>query len=187
MTLEERIEKLEKRAERSERILRIIGEKMEEFDFDSLLDDIEQTKEDTKETKPEPEVVETAPEPEENLDDLLEEVPSTEVTSPAPTTIEEPEPETYDNTGVEFAAETKAYAKEYLSIEMRKRALNEELKKLKDDYKDQGVDIATVNKAMKEIAKELKESAEEAACVERVKEMFKKDERIYTDIVGLND
>ena len=181
----ERIEQLERRAERSERIMRIIGEKMEDFDFDSLLGDLN-----TKEEKVEKHILDDLEDIGENiLDDvdLLEDISTEEAEEPEETKIQTIETSTFETTGVEFAEETKQYARAFLDIEMRKRALTQEAKDLKDEYKEQGVDIASVNKAMRELAKELKESAEEAASIERIKELFKKDDRIYTEIVGLAD
>lgn len=173
---------------------------MEDFDFDTLLGDIDESEVKEAVEAVQEEIIEEVTEIEvpevddlnDALDDLLDEVATPEV---VPEPVQETAPEvkvtqvetlTYETSGIEFAEETKNYIKESLSIEMRKQALNAEMKVIKNDYADQGVDIGTANKAMKALSKELKESAEEAAAIERVKDMFRADDGIYTDIVGLN-
>jgi hypothetical protein len=82
---------------------------------------------------------------------------------------------------MEYSAEAKSFLREYNSIEFEKRGLQEKMKALKTDYKDQGVDTSAVLKSQNEIIKELKETTEEAQLIEQMKELIKGDDNLMVD------
>jgi len=79
---------------------------------------------------------------------------------------------------LEYSEEAKSFLKEYNSLEMDKKAIQEKMKELKDEYKDQGVNVAQVLKAQKEIIKEIKETSEEAEFIAGMKELIKSDDNL---------
>lgn len=160
---------------------------MSEFDFDELLNDVE-----TEVEAPETADFDSLLDEPENLDDLLDnDVVMDPVTEPVPeVAVETPAPvqeaPDFTNTGVEFASETTAYAKAFLDLEMQKKALQQEQRELKEEYKDYGVDTVATARAMRALAKELKETPAEVQAEESIKEMFRKDDQVYSTIAGLN-
>jgi len=82
----------------------------------------------------------------------------------------------------EYSAEAKKFLKEHNDIEMEKRAIQERQKELKEQYKEDGVDVAATLKAQKTMIAELKEDAETAEIVEQMKAEIKADDRLMTDV-----
>lgn len=91
------------------------------------------------------------------------------------------------DSGIEFAEETKAYIRAKSDIELRRKSLAQEQKELKEEFKDAGVDIKTADAAAKEIARRIKQSADEADMIEKTMKIFEEDDGIYSTIVALND
>ena len=65
---------------------------------------------------------------------------------------------------------------------MQKRGVIEEQKELKEQFKEDGVDVAAVLKAQKTMIAELKEDADTAEIVEQMKEEIKADENLMTSV-----
>ena len=86
----------------------------------------------------------------------------------------------------EYSAEAKKFLKEHNDIEMEKRAIQERQKELKEQYKEDGVDVAATLKAQKTMIAELKEDAETAEIVEQMKAEIKADDRLMTDVTVLS-
>ncbi len=114
-------------------------------------------------------------EPEIDLDVLSEAVETVE-------TVKTPINVTQD---IEYAEETKSYTRAMFDIELRKQALQQEAKDLKEEFKDQGVDIKSATSAARELAKRTKQTSEEADQIERTIRMFEQDDGIYSTIVAL--
>jgi len=81
----------------------------------------------------------------------------------------------------EYSNEAKSFLKDFDSLEFDKRAIQEKIKDLKEEYKDQGVDIAAALKARNEVIKELKEDSETSVIIESMKEAIKGDETLMTN------
>ncbi len=139
---------------------------MEEFDFDELLNEIGDTK--------------SVKEPNDYLD-IIADVEAIS-TSPA---INKVDISDIQETDIEYVQETDAYIRAKLQLEAEMQALKEEQKSLKDEFKEQGVDIKSADKAISEIKKELKETAVEAKLVEDLKNRYRKDSSIYASIESL--
>ncbi len=198
-----------------------------DYDFDELLNEIDEI--DQEET---PETPEPAPEtetPEVSLEDLLDEpedlVPEEEdlFDNPVKNDIENLEPDDITITDTaesplndeleslkeenkrlanllekalipsvpemelpDFPEETKAYARAVLDCEIRKQAIQQEKRDLKDEWQDQGVDTVATARAMGRLARSIKQSPEEAKDEQQIEEMLQGDEGIFSTIAALN-
>lgn len=165
------------------RMKEIKGMKMEDFDFDNLLDEIDE------EVK-----VEEAEQVDVDLDSLLDATPEPVVQAEVEPVVEEvvevvkPQPKVNVTvTDIEYAQETDAYVRAKLQLEAEVKALKQEQKNLQEEFKEQGVDIKSANKAVTEMKKELKESPGEAKLVEGLKNRYRNDESIFATIGALID
>ncbi len=214
--IENKLEEIEERSNRQYKIMKNVIEKIgkqmnNDFNFDDLLDDIEENPENPENPKTEIDDLDDldnllndndnpipANAPEVDLDHLAETSKDDEIQD-YKKLIEEQKArikELEDSAPKvsvsgqavieEFGPEIKAFAKEMLDIDMRKKVIQEEIKTIKDDYKDRGVDIPWAMKAMKEIQKELKETSEEAAGVQATKDFLRKDESIVKTLDALS-
>ncbi len=86
---------------------------------------------------------------------------------------------------LEYSEEGKAYARAVLDLDVRKKALAQEGKDLKAEYEDQGVDTKSVMTSLKEISKEIKETAQEAQLIEATKQSLRDDDGIFGTINAL--
>jgi len=82
----------------------------------------------------------------------------------------------------DYSQEAKKFLKEHNDLEMQKRGVIEEQKELKEQFKEDGVDVAAVLKAQKTMIAELKEDADTAEIVEQMKEEIKADENLMTSV-----
>jgi len=155
-----------------EKLKKIKGKNMEDFDFDSLLEEVENTPEKTEETE-ETEETEKVEESQELNTEPSNPVVTEEPEVPA-TPISVPD--------MEYAVETEAYIKAKLQLDIDMKTLKQELKDLNDEFKDQGVDIKSVNKALNEIKKELKETPDEAKNVTNIKSLIRSDDNLISTL-----
>ena len=177
---------------------------MTDFDFDNLLEDLETetpvetpapevlapdtslTPEEIKEV--DKEIVEDmAPEPVDNaLDDTILELEKEnkelKAKIKAMKTLQENMTVSKVVSKYDYSNEAKKFLKEHNDLEMQKRGVIEEQKELKEQFKDDGVDVAAVLKAQKTMISELKEDAETAQIVEQMKEEIKADENLMTSV-----
>ena len=86
----------------------------------------------------------------------------------------------------DFPEETKAYARAVLDCEIRKQAIQQEKRELKDEWQDQGVDTVATARAMGRLARSIKQSPEEAKDEQQIEEMLQGDEGIFSTIAALN-
>ena len=87
---------------------------------------------------------------------------------------------------IEFKDETISCAKEILEKQLEKKAIDEEIKSIKEEYKDQGVNLKAVNTAISEIKKEMKETPQDAQDTEALKEILRKETGVIDSIQVLN-
>ena len=152
-----------------EKLKKIKGKNMEDFDFDSLLEEVEntpETPEKTEEIEKVEESQELNTEPSNPVVTEEPEVPATPISVP----------------DMEYAVETEAYIKAKLQLDIDMKTLKQELKDLNDEFKDQGVDIKSVNKALNEIKKELKETPDEAKNVTNIKSLIRSDDNLISTL-----
>jgi hypothetical protein len=191
----DRIDRIEERLARQEKIIRKtierIGLNMEDFNFDDLLDEIDESETAIEATEATPE---PAPEPEPaptntiaDLDSLIDEpdepapvAPVTPVTpTPKTTQVEEI---SYDTTGVEFAEEYVKYFKERNDKLMQKKAFmdewNEDVKAMDDEYEDIGVDTKVAKYVENMYKKQMNETAEQTKLFNAMEKMMKKDDSL---------
>ncbi len=92
----------------------------------------------------------------------------------------------WTTTGVEFAAETVTFAKEMLAVEAEKQEIQQRIRDLKDEYRDQGVDVVATSKAVRSIARQLKQTSEEAQAEQAIEDMLKQNANVVGTITALN-
>ena len=186
-----------------------------DIDFDSLLDDIETTETETEVTESDTEteetpiektpieetpIEETPIEPEVTLDGMVKklqeeikqlkkELKKAKATQAVQQSVQETQnvqmPENMDE---EIVERTRSFLKEYAEILTQKKALQEQEREIKAEYKDEGVNVQAAIKAWKEYQKEIKETSEEAHETEYIKEgIIKQDDDIQTSIHTLTD
>jgi chromosome segregation ATPase len=188
------------------KLKKIKERKMEEFDFDELLNEVEMP---AKEAKDEPRGLDdtdvvtdiiddngsgdsgtvdattttTVNEYKEIIKELNEEIKGLQETLKIAKTLEkEEEVEDFD-----FSDETKSFLKAWAELEVEGKELNERKKDLKRDYEEQGVHTKESIKAWKEYQKNLKETPDEAKEIERIKSMINKDDYLAGTATALVD
>jgi hypothetical protein len=187
------------------KLKKIKERKMEEFDFDELLNEVEMP---VKEAKDEPRGLDdtdvvtdsiddngsgdsgtvdatttTTVKYEEIIKDLKDEIKKLKSTLKVAETLEkEEEVEDFD-----FSDETKSFLKAWAELEVESKELNERKKDLKRDYEEQGVHTKESIKAWKEYQKNLKETPDEAKEIERIKSMINKDDYLAGTATALVD
>lgn len=163
------------------RMKKIKGKKMNDFDFDDLLDEVDKDAADAEKVEAEAAKVDL------NLDALLNETSKEVINAPAELEISPPVPVTkiIENSKIEYIVETDAYVQGKLALDAELKALKQEQKDLQDEFSDQGVDVKSANKALAEMKKEIKETPEEAKLINDLKNRYLKDERIFASIEAL--
>ena len=219
MTIEERIDRLEQKIEKNNTKIRkliktIKGMKMaEEFDFDTLLDEIDEVKNEetnglhdndnvsddldildddisTVSVDDKPEVSEDFELQGKGYKTIIKELEQTidELKSQlkiAKTELTSVDKVSYDD--LEFSEETKSFLKAHADLELEKKELQDRFKELKTDYEEQGVHTKEALKAWKEIQKQFKETPEEAKEIEQMKSLIQDDDTLHTLSATLSD
>ena len=153
---------------------------MEDLDLDDLLEEIGETQEVTLDSPAPVQKTETEPEPVESgvmaasprmLEAIGESVPD----------VDEDEVQ-YTSEFVDIMQETKEYMEKAFEIESEIRAYKSQLQDLKSEAKEVGVPVTAVNKAIKEIVKEIKETSDEAHNIEQMKRFITEDESLYSEV-----
>ena len=85
----------------------------------------------------------------------------------------------------EYSDNYKKFIKELNALEFQKKDLQEQIKELKQTYKDEGVDVQAAIRARNEIIKDIRTKPDEAENIESAKVLLKEDESIYTDLTIL--
>jgi len=185
----ERLSKLEQKIKNIEYVIKEKIMVTEDFDFDSLLDDLDNVVEvkenkniENIETIEEPEILETPELKIQAADELLDEInQQKEELKQKEKVIQDIKTESVtEKIDYEYADEARAFLKEYNNLEMEKRDIIQRMKELKTEFEDQGVDVKAVLKAQKEIIKEIKETPDEAHLVEEMKKLIKTDDVLMT-------
>lgn len=178
-----------------------------EFDFDELLNEVEKISDGVKTSDPVEEVDVSA-------DDLLAEladgpvntvntvstVETMETTAPAiePDAMEKavqaglgtrnkakanvPE---YSDEFIDVIDATRRYIKDSFDIAQQMRELKEEQKVIREKAKEEGVSVTNTDKAIKELVKELKETADESKGIEDTKRFIKSEDDLYAGVVEI--
>jgi len=152
---------------------------MEDLDLDNLLEEIGETQEVTLDSPAKVEL-ELEPEPEPEVED-------SGVMAASPRMLQaigEPDPDEvqYSDEFVDIMHETKEYMEKAFEIEAEIRAYKSQLQDLKSEAKEIGVPVTAVNKAIKEIVKEIKETSDEAHNIEQMKRFITEDENLYSEV-----
>ena len=142
---------------------------MEDFDFDSLLEDVENIKV-VKEQPP-------APEPEEIIEepkDLEKEKSNMEkvVTKKGLKGIQ------YPQDLEELKDEVVSYVQDIADLRNEIKALQEQIRERKQEAKEIGIKVGVIDKAFKEVVSQIKETAEDAQYLEGAKDLILKNPRL---------
>lgn len=79
------------------------------------------------------------------------------------------------NQNQELQQQVKDFVKSLVNLEMQKAVIQEDIKALKDDYKEEGVPVSTVTRVLNDIKKNLKKKDSEKFEEEIIKEWLEKD------------
>jgi len=137
----------------------VIGEKMEDFNLDEMLSDINKETTETVETAQEVEVIT------QSSQDMQEEF--------------------LINRDEEETKLTLEYARRMIALEKEIKAIKDDMKAIKDEYKDEGVSVQKVNKAIKNIKMAMKLNDLDATEIEMIQTVLSADPDIHTEIAQL--
>jgi chromosome segregation ATPase len=164
---------------------------MQEFDFDSLLEDIEETP--TKIEVPEVPYVPEVPE--------VPYVPEVPETSKEIKPTEKDVAKVFNKKAIEEAKinslkpdfsdefkdmmqELEKYYKDTFDIKQQIKDLQEELKDRRNEAKEIGIKVTAADKAMKEVVAQIKESSEDAKYIEDSKRLIEENDSLYNIAVA---
>jgi len=85
----------------------------------------------------------------------------------------------------EIMENSKAFAKELQGLMLQKKAIDEEIKELKDNYKEDGVAVGVVTKALNKIKAAQKQSEAESMEESIIMEGLEADDDIMSNIATL--
>lgn len=160
----------------------------EEYDFDSLLDDLVEP-----ESKEESDASWNAVDAVDAVDAVVNDevpaspkIPESMMRKKVVKKLEQDPAYAYSNEFKEIQDGTLKYLREYFDVESRMRELKEELKEIKEEAKEEGVPINNVSKAIKSLVAELKETSVDAQSVEESKRFIKADDDLYSNIVVMS-
>ena len=151
----------------------VIGEKMEDFNLDEMLSDIN--------TGNTAETAETA----EKVEVITQAVQPTQPTQPSKQTSQEMQEEFLINRDEEETKLTLEYARRMIALEKEIKEIKDDMKAIKDEYKDEGVSVQKVNKAIKNIKMAMKLNDLDATEIEMIQTVLSADPDIHTEIAQL--
>jgi len=194
------------------KIFKKAGENMSEFDFDSLLDDVENG---TVETVNEEVIPDVIPEAVKAEEEAVEGLTDEEIMSEVDTLLDEDDDDVLDNLadykvpdievpqppkdlstgGVsirdfldeEESAATQEYIMAYNDTVREIDELKMKQKKLKDEAKEEGVPVTVVHKSLGELKKEIKETVDEAREVESMKDFIRSNAGMYQGVIDATE
>jgi len=137
---------------------------MEDFDFDSLLDDIDNIYVKEKEEIPEPEIEDVIEEP-KNLEKQKEQMEKI-VTKKGLQKIQ------YPKDLEELTDEVISYVEDISDLKNEIKALQEQIKERKQEAKEIGIKVGVIDKAFKEVVSEMKETPEDAQYLAGAKDLI---------------
>jgi len=166
---------------------------MAEFDFDSLLEDIDTPVPSVKpkEVKSDKEVEEKVGEvfSKEHVEEALEDIQEPKVTEEqvkevfhkkaieeAKDNAKQPD---YSDEFADMIGEVKKYFKDVYNIKQEIRELQDQLKERRQEAKEIGIKVTVVDKAMKEVIAQIKETSEDAKYIEDAKRLIESDPDLY--------
>ena len=144
---------------------------MAEFDFDSLLEEVDTPVAPVKKVETKVEVSEEVEEPKEIEKEVVETVKEKEVKKI----------NSYlSNLGEDELQAGKEYLKKMFDCQERIKEIREEIKEIKQEYKEVGVKTSLWDKAKKIKVEELKETSEDSQYLTRVMDYIEENTDLYS-------
>jgi septal ring factor EnvC (AmiA/AmiB activator) len=163
-----------------------------DFDFDSLLDEVDTpvSKEEVKEVKEEkvenPKINTPESFMEENskpapTEEDMSKVFSKKAIKEAKTNSLKPD---FSDEFRDMMQEIEKYYKDVFDIKQQIKDLQDELKERRNEAKEIGIKVTAADKAMKEVINQIKESSEDAKYIEDAKRLIEENDSLYNIAVA---
>jgi len=107
------------------------------------------------------------------------------IAQPAQQTSQEMQEEFLINKDEEETKLTLEYARRMIALEKEIKEIKDDMKAIKDEYKDEGVSVQKVNKAIKNIKMAMKLNDLDATEIEMIQTVLSADPDIHTEIAQL--
>ena len=151
---------------------------MAEFDFDSLLEEVDAPVVKTKTVETKVEVPEEPEVTEEQVKEVFHPKAIREAKAKAEVKDNAKQPD-YSDEFADMIGEVKKYFKDVYNIKQEIKELQDQLKERRQEAKEIGIKVTVVDKAMKEVIAQIKETSEDAKYIEDAKRLIESDPDLY--------